>query len=100
MAVLAAVAIPFGVCAERRARFLAIADRHFDEISNVVFAGYQGADGEWIYEATSHRQNEDDPPLSSREQRIATWHRHRAWKYRDAAEQPWLPIEPDPPAPQ
>lgn len=100
MAVLAVVAIPFGVCAERRARFLSIADRHFDEISDVVFAGYQGADGEWIYEATSDRQNEGDPPLSSREQSIATWYRHLAWKYQDAAAQPWLPVAPDPPEPK
>jgi hypothetical protein len=82
----------------RRTRFLALAEWHHQQIV-CVFFGYQGPDGEWVYEATSLPQKSEDPPVSEQQQRIDTGHRNVALKYWSAADYPWLPVEPDRPEP-
>jgi hypothetical protein len=42
----------------------------------------------------------DRKPLTTDEAKVATWHEAMARKYRQAARNPWLPVEPDPPEPQ
>lgn len=80
---VAVVAIPLGVCAERHERFTRIAESHWSDacaLPVVVFCRLPLGDSDKVawYE----------------------WHRDLSWKYARAAERPWLPVEPDPPAPE
>jgi hypothetical protein len=83
----------------KSARFSDLANWHHSQIT-CIFDGCMGADGEFVYEATSLPQRDGDPPVSLRQQRIDTWHRQISMKYWAAARRPWLPVEPDPPEPE
>ena len=42
----------------------------------------------------------DHKPPATGEAKVATWHEAMARKYRQAARNPWLPVEPDAPEPE
>lgn len=101
LVVVAMIAIPLGLCEERRSRFLATAawhDRQAAEFQiDVYWVDHSKRDG-WFMCCREQREFGYDEGL----RRIALheWHQNGAEKYRAAALHPWLPIAPDPPEPE
>lgn len=99
MVTVAVIAVPLGICVERRSRFLARARYH----------SAQAARPEGMLIITMHTESyhvydsrgrfvplvPDDEILRLRT--LSEWHWKLAAKYEDAACYPWLPIEADPP---
>jgi hypothetical protein len=101
MIVVAVLALPLGLCMERRSRFLRLAAEHARE-------AYRGGSAlPMIFDNSGPEPRYCDDSgrelsASEAEQRIAlnSWHDSLALKYRRAAASPWLPVEPDPPEPR
>lgn len=77
MVAVAVVAIPLGVCMERRSRFLGLAAQHNE--SGIIYVST-------YMDRSAYGASE--------------WHRLLADKYERAARYPWLPVEPHPPEPE
>lgn len=100
MIAVAALAMPLGICMERRSRFLSLAERHereaTEESSALMIFDNSGPNLKYC-----DRQGRE---LSEAEalRRIAvnSWHDLLALKYRRAAQSPWRLVEPDPPMPE
>ena len=84
-----------GLLAERRSRFLRLAEH------------YRARAGTWVLDRPILESTPRYSPFSfidpdGRDVPIprSRWHRQLAATYRAAAARPWLPVEPDPPEPE
>jgi hypothetical protein len=78
----------------RRRSFEALAAYHHTRVAHFVIV--QSLDDVTVI----RRISRDRKPLATDEVKVATWHEAMARKYRQAARNPWLPVEPDPPEPK
>jgi hypothetical protein len=99
MVAIALLGSSFGVLAtieRRRASFERLGWYHRDQVISVL-AGFPGADGNYLYEPTDVDQQGNT--VSDHQREIDRWHESLAQKYWTAARYPWLPVSPDPSAP-
>ena len=80
----------------RRATFERLGWFHRDQIVSVM-AGFPGQDGNDVYEPTDVDQQGNT--VSDHQREIDRWHESLAQKYWNAVRYSWLPVSPDPPAP-
>lgn len=92
MVVMAAVAVAFAVCAERRSRFATAAEHHQAQIVEIYQVRPSHGPWQW-YDASNKDLTEQEAA-----ERIANNELHRfvAGMYREAACRPWLPLSIDP----
>lgn len=89
MIAVAVVAVPLGVCAERRSRFLGIAAWHRNQADEIRFELRRGRmNGEVLTRRQAH--------LRAKSLRH---HRYVESVYREAALRPWFRVALDPPRP-
>jgi hypothetical protein len=93
---VAVVAVVLGSLIERHRRFKRIAADHFPRSGGLGVVGFGGA-GRWVLDRESHPI---DPSDNDRFDREWGWHRELWQKYEQAARQPWLHVETDPPKPE
>ncbi|WP_435017691.1 hypothetical protein TA3x_005310 [Tundrisphaera sp. TA3] len=90
MVAVAATALLLGAVAERRARFLRLAESHAAWAGKMVIHEAEGR-----YKPITF----DDPNGQPVKRARRGWHFDLAAKYRRAARLPFLPVPPDPPVP-
>lgn len=99
MIAVAVLAIPLGVCMERRSRFLRLAEQHeriaADGISDLMIFDNSGSRLRYCDRAG----RELDESEAERRMALNSWHDALGFNYRRAARSPWLPVAPDPPRP-
>lgn len=92
------LALPLGLCMERRSRFLAIAESHRQAFlgSDAIRLEIPYIHDVYVYDSAGRLLSE---PERTRKMERSNWHFALEKKYREAALMPWLPVPPDPPEP-
>jgi hypothetical protein len=84
--------------AYRSAEFERLADFHEAQMIPIGSMDLSEVHGDWNDELRYYGR--DGRRLTEREVALNRWHARLKRKYRAAAEQPWRPVEPDPPEPK
>ena len=80
----------------RREHFRQLARFHSDKAESYGNSGFSYRTPGW----TTGEQSESDREWSRRVVDLGFYHIGLVWKYRTAADRPWLPVWPDPPEPE